>query len=1006
MFKNTASQKLTVFAFATSDHASLTAGDEVTGDSGNITCKVEQDDDGTRTAVDDTNPTETEDGQYVFDLTADETNGDKLTFYPESSTTGVKVVAMPSKVIYTRPPNFAELGIESDGDLTQVNDVANQVTADAVAISGDSTAADNLEAMYDGTGYTDDTAPASRSQVDGLDFSGASVNISPLAAPNGFVLTTGSEVNDEDDVVALDGTRHELSDDSGTLDAYYIFDVEDGVPLSVTFTGVYNGGNDDFDIFVNVGSSGTPNWSQRGTLEGTSSGQNVVHTFTLLVGDTLSDDPSRVWVRIQATGLTSASFDTDQVTMAKAILGRTIGYADGRIWVNTVAGTAGTEPYVNGTADNPVDSWADALTLASSIGISRFHVSAESSITLTGNSSDYNIVGDNWTLAFGGQTITGAYIMGAQVSGTFATTTTAVLEQCIIDAITGPGLTMRSCYFNEVTVTNNGTIGWYLNDCRSRVAGTGRFTFDFGAGVGDTGLSMRNWSGGVELENLGDTGTDNASIEGFGNIVLNANCDGGTLARRGVFDFTDNSGNVTVVEDEITEEIGLVLADTNELQTDWTDGGRLDLILDAIKTDTSQMLSTDLVNILTAVNGVQLDVTAILADTNELQGDWTNGGRLDLILDAVLVDTGTTIPALFPAGFSTVVINSGAVDSLMQGILNTTFTESSAGRMAGNMETFYDNADAATSQTVDDVGSGGGGGSSDWTTAEKEQIRDSLGVDGDKTTASGGQVQTIISTGGPGPWTSGSAASNPNLITSTTIASVDDTRVFTLAAGPPDDDVPNGKCYLILVDQTTSAQKDVLEVTDWDGGDLQVTVAEDPKFTPIAGDLAYLMANPPIGTQDANIVSDSQNIFSAGTTFENSTLTIHRGDTLDSFSIPSLGDMTGFTDKVWLTIKDDLSKDDDEAWLQVELTGVLYIMGSAGPGDTSKGLVTIDSIVNGDLLIDVDADYMAQLLRAIDRKQSNVYFDVQGASADATPKIKTFASGTCKINYDVTRSTS
>lgn len=31
----------------------------------------------------------------------------------------------------------------------------------------------------------------------------------------------------------------------------------------------------------------------------------------------------------------------------------------------------------------------------------------------------------------------------------------------------------------------------------------------------------------------------------------------------------------------------------------------------------------------------------ILADTNELQGDWANGGRLDLLIDAILADTGT-----------------------------------------------------------------------------------------------------------------------------------------------------------------------------------------------------------------------------------------------------------------------------------------------------------------------------------------------------------------------------
>ena len=40
------------------------------------------------------------------------------------------------------------------------------------------------------------------------------------------------------------------------------------------------------------------------------------------------------------------------------------------------------------------------------------------------------------------------------------------------------------------------------------------------------------------------------------------------------------------------------------------------------------------------------EVAAILADTNELQTDWVNGGRLDLILDIIAADTTTDIPAL------------------------------------------------------------------------------------------------------------------------------------------------------------------------------------------------------------------------------------------------------------------------------------------------------------------------------------------------------------------------
>ena len=59
-----------------------------------------------------------------------------------------------------------------------------------------------------------------------------------------------------------------------------------------------------------------------------------------------------------------------------------------------------------------------------------------------------------------------------------------------------------------------------------------------------------------------------------------------------------------------TGDLAAILADTNELQGDWTNGGRLDLIIDDI-----------------------------LADTNELQTDWTNGGRLDLLIDAIKAKT-------------------------------------------------------------------------------------------------------------------------------------------------------------------------------------------------------------------------------------------------------------------------------------------------------------------------------------------------------------------------------
>lgn len=43
---------------------------------------------------------------------------------------------------------------------------------------------------------------------------------------------------------------------------------------------------------------------------------------------------------------------------------------------------------------------------------------------------------------------------------------------------------------------------------------------------------------------------------------------------------------------------------------------------------------------------IKAETVLIVADTNELQGDWVNAGRLDAILDIIAADTTTDIPAL------------------------------------------------------------------------------------------------------------------------------------------------------------------------------------------------------------------------------------------------------------------------------------------------------------------------------------------------------------------------
>jgi len=124
IFKNIASQKWIVFAY------NVTTGLPETGDAANITAEISIDG-AAGSATNDVNPTELEDGYYVFDLTQAETNGDLLTILPESTTSNIVVIGAPATA-YTRE------------ETPDVN---------VLQISGDATAADNAESFFDGTGY-------------------------------------------------------------------------------------------------------------------------------------------------------------------------------------------------------------------------------------------------------------------------------------------------------------------------------------------------------------------------------------------------------------------------------------------------------------------------------------------------------------------------------------------------------------------------------------------------------------------------------------------------------------------------------------------------------------------------------------------------------------------------------------------------------------------------------------------------------------------------------------
>jgi len=451
---------------------------------------------------------------------------------------------------------YIEATVDSDeGGMCYGFKAYDHRKSNMLAISDDETAADNLEATYDGTGYADDNAPATQAQIGNIANVGSAVNV----AASSYTLTTGKQTaNSYTDTDALNGTRHTHTDDTGEMELYYEFNVGGGVPSSVTMTGKLTGNNDN--LFVRAYDWIAAGWVEVGLLDGRNSSSNEVDSFDLLVSmvGTGSDIGK---VRVQfidlAYTLSSATLYVDQIFVSFSL--GSGDYANGAIWVNTNVSNTNTVPGVDGVTTNPVSTWAAALTLSSRLNIDRFQIANGSSITLTGDSTNFSLIGIGWTLALGGQIVAGMRVTGAVVTGT-GTGSGSVFTTCNIAS--GATLTIAQSFFLECGIAGSVVLSaadtYYFDNCFSGVAGTATPDIDFGAAVGDTNLNMRHYSGGIEIKNMGGAGTDKMSLEGDGQIVINANCSAGTVAIRGNFTVTDNAGGALTLSDDARIDVDQV----------------------------------------------------------------------------------------------------------------------------------------------------------------------------------------------------------------------------------------------------------------------------------------------------------------------------------------------------------------------------------------------------------------------------------------------------------------
>lgn len=294
------------------------------------------------------------------------------------------------------------------------------------------------------------------------------------------------------------------------------------------------------------------------------------------------------------------------------------------------------------------------------------------------------------------------------------------------------------------------------------------------------------------------------------------------------------------------------LANTNEVTaarmgalTDWIDGGRLDLLLDAIKVVTDALPEGGALTTLLA------DAARLTAARAGALTDWIDGGRLDLLIDAIKAKTDL-------------------------GLLNTTWTDAKAGYLTGNValasvctearlaeldaanvpadvDTLLSRLSAARAGYLDELAAANIPADVDAITAKMptnyvmgSSDQADHDADFDAVTlangAHGGAAATLVLSDYSNFVGSSSA---PQLLQSTTIATLASQTSFTLTAGSADDDAYNN-ALVIVTDSATSTQKAVGYISDYTGASLTVELAADPGiFTMAVGDTIDIIAVHP-----------------------------------------------------------------------------------------------------------------------------------------------------------------
>lgn len=231
-------------------------------------------------------------------------------------------------------------------------------------------------------------------------------------------------------------------------------------------------------------------------------------------------------------------------------------------------GAAGTVIGVNGTPGNPVDSLADAETIATALGLTSFHIMSGSFI-LTSSFTEWLFTGqDEAEIDINGQNVNSSIFEDILVKGTNVGTIS--IKRGIIEDITDfKGLVSQSGISGTISLAAGEST---FERCHSREPGTGTPTID-AVGAGRT-INFRAYSGGLQVENMTDASNIMTAEFIAGQMIIDSSCTAGTIDVRGIIKpLQDNSAGTTVITSGVVNQQVISDAVWDEATADHTTTG-------------------------------------------------------------------------------------------------------------------------------------------------------------------------------------------------------------------------------------------------------------------------------------------------------------------------------------------------------------------------------------------------------------------------------------------------